>query len=259
MGLWPPVSIVFFIYVALLVLLLPNLNRRRRLQALAGTAVGLLLTITSQVAPNRVANDWALPPAVLLVAYWTSGLLYRAPMPRVERLLLRIDERLRIRSAAAAMPREIAELLEVAYFAVYPVIPAALVIHVMTSETPDPQRFWTVILVTDFICFGTLPWVQTRPPRALEGEPPWTSRFRAVNLRLLGKTSIQVNTFPSGHAAEALAAFLLVLDAPAPLVTMMLFSAVAISAGTVFGRYHFLADVVAGWAVAFVVWLALWG
>jgi membrane-associated phospholipid phosphatase len=74
-----------------------------------------------------------------------------------------------------------------------------------------------------------------------------------VNLRLLGKTSIQVNTFPSGHAAEALAALLLVLDAPGPFVVIMLFTAMAISAGTVFGRYHFFADVFVGWAVAFVV------
>jgi membrane-associated phospholipid phosphatase len=74
---------------------------------------------------------------------------------------------------------------------------------------------------------------------------------------LLGKTSIQVNTFPSGHAAEALAAFLLVLDAPALIATAMLLNALAISAGAVFGRYHFAADILAGWAVAVVVWLVV--
>jgi membrane-associated phospholipid phosphatase len=76
-------------------------------------------------------------------------------------------------------------------------------------------------------------------------------------VRLLGATSIQVNTFPSGHAAEALAATLLLLGAPWPIAAGMFLNALAISAGTVFGRYHYAADAIAGWAVAIVVWLAI--
>jgi hypothetical protein len=37
----------------------------------------------------------------------------------------------------------------------------------------------------------------------------------------------------------------------------MLLNALAISAGAVFGRYHFAADILAGWAVAVVVWLVV--
>ena len=112
------------------------------------------------------------------------------------------------------------------------------------------------MLITDFVCFGVLPWVQTRPPRALEAGDPWPSSFRAFNLRLLGATSIQVNTFPSGHAAEALAAALLVLGAPPGVVVMMFAAALAVSAGAVLGRYHYLADALAGWAVAVAVFWA---
>jgi PAP2 superfamily protein len=254
---WPQASIIFFMYVGVLCLAWPRLESRRRRLALAGSVIGIVAGAASQRSANWILNDWVVPPALLLLSYWTSGLLFRAPMPRAERLLLRLDEALRIRSMAAAAPRSLAELLELAYIAVYPVIPVALVIHVATSEVADPARFWTVILVTDYICFGMLPWVQTRPPRALELEPPWNARFRAVNLRLLGKTSIHVNTFPSGHAAEALAAFLLVLDAPLVLAGWMLINAVAISAGAALGRYHFAADILAGWAVALVVWLVV--
>jgi membrane-associated phospholipid phosphatase len=63
-----------------------------------------------------------------------------------------------------------------------------------------------------------------------------------------------VNTFPSGHAAEALAAALLCLDAPAPVAAWMFFNAAAISAGAVFGRYHYAADALAGWLVALLVY-----
>ena len=146
------------------------------------------------------------------------------------------------------------ELLEASYAGVYLLIPVALFVHLWYSVSPDPNRFWSVVLITDFICFGMLPWVQTRPPRALEGVDPWRSRLRRFNLRLLGSTSIQVNTFPSGHAAEAVVAALLVLDAPAAIVGLMLLAAFAVSAGAVLGRYHYLADAVAGWIVAAAVW-----
>ena len=59
-----------------------------------------------------------------------------------------------------------------------------------------------------------------------------------------------MNTFPSGHAAEGLVAFLLALAAPPGIVALMFLAALAVSAGAVLGRYHYLADAVAGWVVA---------
>ncbi len=309
MRAWIAAGVLFFVYVAVVSLLLRGLTRRRRWLAIGGAAAGLLLGATAHMTPHHaVAHGWILPTAILLVAYWTSGLLFVAPMPRAERSLDAIDVALRIDGVAAATPRWLAELLEVAYVCVYPLIPIALLIHMASGSDPNPDRFWTVILVTDFICFGSLPWVQTRPPRALaargEGlashrdgrgasrarrddrayreylreEPrsprgciarrmqpdfhhgllgpgdPWMATVRRLNLMLLGKSSIQVNTFPSGHAAEALAAVLLVADASWPVVVAMGISAVLVSAGAVLGRYHYAADAAAGWAVALVVW-----
>jgi len=95
------------------------------------------------------------------------------------------------------------------------------------------------------------------PPRALESGEPWQSSLRLFNLRLLGATSIQVNTFPSGHAAEGLAAFLLALAAPPGIVVAMFLAAVAVSAGAVLGRYHYLADALVGWVVALGVFVVL--
>jgi membrane-associated phospholipid phosphatase len=74
---------------------------------------------------------------------------------------------------------------------------------------------------------------------------------------VLGAASIRVNTFPSGHAAEALAAALLVSNAPSPVVAWMFFNALAVSAGAVFGRYHYATDAVTGWLVALAVWVVM--
>lgn len=257
MNLWPLASGLFFGYAAGVAATMPRLESRRRRSALIFSAVGLALSIVSGRLPyTAVLHDWLLPPALLLIGYWTSGLLFVAPMPRAERLLFALDRALRIRSIAARTPRPIAEFLEFAYAGVYPLIPIALLIQIWLTDTADIGRFWTVILVTDYICFGVLPWIQTRPPRSLEDADPWFARFRRFNVRMLGTASIHVNTFPSGHAAEALAAALLVLDAPLPWIVWMFFNAAAVSAGAVFGRYHYALDAFTGWLVTVVVWLA---
>jgi len=228
-------------------------------RTLAGAGLGLLVVLSSFAANEQpILQDWLLPPLVLLIAYWTSGLLFVAPIPCQERALMWLDDRLAVRGLARRMPRWMAEFLESAYAAVYPLIPFALVLHLTFSPHPDPSRFWSVILITDYLCFGALPWVQTRPPRALEQAEPWASSVRRFNLRLLGATSIQVNTFPSGHAAEALAAALLILDAPAPIVGLMFIAAFTVAAGAVLGRYHYTADALTGWAVAIVVYRFAW-
>lgn len=256
MGGWIAASAVFFVYIAIVAPLVRGLPVRRRVLAAAGSAAGLIIGAATYSKPHSVVlHDWIVPPTLLLLAYWSSGLLFAAPMPRAELALERLDSALGVDRIAAATPRPLAELLELAYAGVYPLIPLALAVHLLATESPDPQRFWTVILITDYVCFGFLPWIQTRPPRALRPADPWTSRVRRFNLRMLGKTSIQVNTFPSGHAAEALAAALLVAGAPWPGVACMAISAVLVSAGAVLGRYHYAADAIAGWAVAVGVWM----
>jgi membrane-associated phospholipid phosphatase len=255
---WETASAVFFGYTAACALLVPGLRGRRRAQVFVIAAVGLVVSlVASRIPMHRVLADWIVPPLLLLIGYWSSGALFVAPMARAERLLAAIDKGLGIRRISASMPRTIVEFLEIMYAGVYPVIPIALVIHLLCTSEPSARYFWTVVLVTDYICFGVLPWVQTRPPRALEEGDPWVSRVRRFNLRMLGAASIRVNTFPSGHAAEALAAGLLVLGAPSLWVAWMFFNAAAISAATVFGRYHYAADAISGWLVALIVWALL--
>ena len=255
---WEIASYGMFVYTAILAASLRSLAPGIRGRAFAGSAAGLVMTAASVLAPSNVfLHGWLLPPLLLLLGYWTSGSLFTAPMPRAEQALRQIDSVLRVRAIASAAPRWTAELLEFSYAAVYALIPIALVLHLRFTASPDYDRFWTVILVTDYVCFAVLPWIQTRPPRALEPGDPWRSSLRAFNLRLLGAASIRVNTFPSGHAAEALAAALLVSNAPFALVVWMLFNALAVSGGAVLGRYHYATDAFTGWLVAVGVWSVL--
>lgn len=254
MPVWAAASIPYFVYIGAIALSSGGLTAAARGRACMAAAAGLLLAALGWYAEAFWLRFVVLPPLTLLVAYWGSGLLWVEPMPRVERFFVRSDDWLRVARISARVPRIATELLEFAYAFVYPLIPIALLLHYRYVPDPDADRFWTVILVTDFTCFGMLPWIQTRPPRLLEAPAPWRSAFRSFNVRLLGETSIGVNTVPSGHAAEAFAAALLVSGAPWAVVSLMWIAALAVSAGAVLGRYHFAIDALTGWAVAVAVW-----
>ena len=250
-------SVAYFGYVAVVGLVLPGLSSRRRLFAVGLSALGLGLTAIASTAEGLWLESFLLPLLLLLVGYWASGTLWVAPQPRFERLLAAFDTSLDIPRLAARLPPILSELLELSYVGIYALIPIALLLHVGYAAQPDPERFWTVVLVTDYICFAMLPWIQTRPPRALEPAAPRPSLLRSLNLSLLERTSIGVNTVPSGHAAEAMAIALLLMSAPTPVALLGWAGAILVPAGAVAGRYHYLLDVAAGWAVAVGVFVIL--
>ena len=184
-------------YLAVAASVRRGVTARVRHRAWSGAALGAGLAIAAaQLSARGVAAVWILPPAVLLIGYWTSGLLFVRPMPRAERGLVRLDRALPADAVAARCAWPIAEYLELSYAGIYVSIFAALAIALRQGTTPD--RFWTASPSTDYICFGTLPWLQTRPPRALGHDTtPWRSVWRGVNRRLLDASSVQVNTFPA--------------------------------------------------------------
>jgi membrane-associated phospholipid phosphatase len=152
------------------------------------------------------------------------------------------------------------DALELAYLLVYAVVPAGAAALLLSGHAPALARFWAAVLASVFACYGMLPWLQTRPPRAIEPHDPFGDRslfVRRLNLAVLAKGSIQVNTVPSGHAAGAVAVAFAVGSAM-PL-TGLLFAALAffIALATVVGRYHYVLDTLAGVLVALVAWAML--
>ena len=248
-------SVAYFVYVAVVGLALPGLPSRRRQLAVGASVLGFALAAAATLADGFWLRSFFLPLLLLLVGYWASGTLWIGPDPRIERLLAAFDRALGLSQLSGRLPRLVLELLEASYVGVYALIPIALLLHVGYAADPDPHRFWTVVLVTDYICFAMLPWIQTRPPRALEPVAQRASLLRSLNLGLLERTSIGVNTVPSGHAAEAMAIALLLMNAPTPIALVGWAGAILVSAGAVAGRYHYLVDVLAGWVVAAVVFL----
>jgi membrane-associated phospholipid phosphatase len=194
-----------------------------------------------------VLVDALLPALVLVIGYWLSGLFFIRPMLNVEQRLLRLDGQL-ARACPVPCPWLAREYLELAYLLVYVFVPSGAVTLMLAGHASDLPRFWAVVLLAGFASYGMLPWIQTRPPRAIETSDlvAPTSPLRRFNLAILNRASNQVNTLPSGHAAAAIAVALVVTSVmPGPGVVFGVVAA-SIVVATVIGRYHYAVDSLLG-------------
>ncbi|MCA1586171.1 MAG: phosphatase PAP2 family protein [Acidobacteria bacterium] len=200
----------------------------------------------------------AAPGAALLGGYWLSGPFVDDPQVSVERWLLSIDHRIctatGCRGWVARAPHWVLESLEVAYTADYVVVGGgALLVWPLGSDAV--LGYWAIVLGAELTCYAALPWIRTRPPRAVE--PPGAIElrdpyFRRLNFAVLHRASVHANTIPSGHVAGAVAASLAVMmHLPAVGVALLAVSAL-ISVAAVVGRYHYVVDVILGALVALV-------
>lgn len=242
---------------------------------LAGMAVArrrwrpAALSLAALVSLSTIGMASIMPLVYLLAGYWLPAMLVRETNERLERRLLDVDHTLfgadGLERFANGAPRLLIEYLELAYLLCYAVVPAGFALLLLTgNEVARPMSsptaawggdtldmFWSVVLLAAFVCYGLLPWLPTRAPRAIE--PPLRaarSSMRALNLAVLSRASVQWNTFPSGHTAASLATALAV-GIHMPLAGVALgVVALSIAAGSVVGRYHYAADAIIGAAVA---------
>jgi membrane-associated phospholipid phosphatase len=242
------VAAAYFVYLAIL-----GITRLKLLPA--SLAVAALISILTIGMPG------IMPLVYLLVGYWLPALIVRKPNLRFEQRLLNVDRRLFGPDGLARFerraPRAVIEYLELAYLLCYAVVPAGYVSLVLaTHDAVAIDRFWAVVLLASFLCYGLLPWIPTRAPRAVE--PPRDaarSTIRQMNLAVLNRASVQWNTCPSGHTAASLATALAV-GSEMPLAGAALgILAVSIAAGSVVGRYHYAADAIVGAALAVVAFV----
>jgi hypothetical protein len=220
-----------------------------------------LLSLLTLAAILVIGTPRIMPLVYLLLGYWLPALIVDRPNRRFEEWLLDVDRRWFGREGLARFeqnaPRVIIEYLELAYLLCYAVVPAGYVCLLLIGADGEAiDRFWTVVLSAAFICYGLLPWLPTRAPRALEAVTgPRRSSVRKLNLAVLDRASVQWNTFPSGHTAASVATALAVA-VHMPVVGVILgIVAMSIAIGSVVGRYHYAADAVYGALAALIVFV----
>ena len=85
--------------------------------------------------------------------------------------------------------------------------------------------------------------------------PNITTPLRQLNLWLLGDYGIHSSVFPSAHVSSAFSAawaFFAFLPERKRIGWGMLIYAVSVAVATIYGRYHYAADVAAGIAISLI-------
>lgn len=250
--------LAYFATLALAAWLLPRFEAARPLATLTAAATALALgglAAAPQAPAVTVVRDW-LPAILLVVGYWLPRRFLSAVDDRFERWLVESDRAFFAHPVGrwmARLPRAVAELLEVCYLLVYPMVPAGLVVLLVTGHRRHVDWFWTVVLLAEFACYALLPLLPSRPPRQVDAgglSPTGASTVRRLNVWFLGHASNGWNTFPSGHVAGAIATALAVLPLVPVAGAVLLALAAGITVASFAGRYHYAADTVAGVATA---------
>lgn len=246
------ITLAYFAYLAVAAAVVRSIDRQQRLRVLAMAIAVLIavLTIATFGTAATLWRDW-MPLIYMVIGYRLPALLVSRTNQVFERSLLALDHRWRVHTINARAPGLVIELLELAYLCCYPMVPIGIACFYFAGLREESDRFWTAVLLAVFGCYGLLPWLPTRPPRAIEGAPMRSPGLvRRVNMSVLGVASVQLNTFPSGHTAAALA-IALAVGAVLPLAGLLLgLLALAIAIGSVVGRYHYAADALAAAGLA---------
>ncbi len=199
------------------------------------------------MAPLTHVRDWA-PLVYLLWCYWIPAHVRDGLDVEAERRLRHVDVQWAgpLIRGVSRLPRLFVEVLEFTYLLCYPLLPLGFALVRYPGAQGGAEAYQAAVLVAASLSYGALPWVRTRPPRAVEAPPVPHSAVRALNERLLLGASVQLNTFPSGHVATSVAAALCLLAARPIAGALFVLAALGIAVTCVSRRYHYLADVVLG-------------
>jgi membrane-associated phospholipid phosphatase len=155
--------------------------------------------------------------------------------------------------ARLAVPKRAAHAFELAYLLCYPLVPIAFLTVRNGGNTANLERFWISVLGAGYVCYATLPWLVSRPPRLLAGDIAPAPPIQRLNGNLLARFSHSFITFPSGHVAVSTAAALTALSVSLPAGIVLLVVSCGVAIAAISGGYHYALDVVLGAFVGIVI------
>lgn len=259
----------YFAYVVILSALFkdrPHLHAQQPLFYLVTAAAIFLLLHKLQTGklekPVAALRDW-LPIVGLLIAFREMelfvpvqyDLLLETGWIKLDQLLLRDwGWRAAIEKPGLLLPF----YLEFCYLLVYGLAVFSLACISFLKDRRAVDYFWAVYLTGTLTAYALFPYFPSLPPRyafPLIEPPQVNSWVRVFNLAVLGKATIHSGVFPSAHVSSAFsAAWALYFLFPAKrwLGHWMIIYAISVSIATVYGRYHYVADVLAGFAVSLI-------
>ena len=209
-----------------------------------------------------ILRDW-VPVALLLLAYremdwfsalprnfdwelrwveWDRTILYRGGLQRA------------VESLGALGPF----FLELCYVLVYAVAPFVVAAFYFQRRRKRVNGALFLYLLGTLLSYALFPYFPSDPPRVAFGGsdmPNVDTLLRHLNLWLVGDFGIHSSVFPSAHVSSAFSAawaFFAFLPERKGFGWGMLLYAASVAVATVYGRYHYAADVSAGIAISLI-------
>ena len=261
------ILVCYFAYSTVLACLL-NLPLEIRIRAWAANAgVGLLYALLCRRREYgwSVLRDW-IPPALMLLAYKQMGWFAPATHDYAlenswiqwDRLLLRQWGGRALIESVPGLPA----LLELSYLLVYAVPPFAVGAFYLLNKRERVDSMLVVYSLGLLLAYGQFPAWPSEPPRTVfpgEDAPTIDNLLRRMNLYLVGGYGIHTSVFPSAHVSGAFSAafaFWMLAGRRRFLQIGFTIYATLVSLATVYGRYHYAVDAMAGFVVAIAAaWL----
>jgi len=153
----------------------------------------------------------------------------------------------------------LSELLYLGYVSYYLVVPAALVGVAVTRGPEAVHRVALTIMLAFFACYAIFILFPVAGPRyffpKIEGELAQGRLFSLVHAILEGGSS-KGTAFPSSHIAASVAAVLGAGREDRRWLWLLGPAVVLLTLGTVYGRFHYAVDAIAGVLIALIAWAA---
>jgi membrane-associated phospholipid phosphatase len=264
--------VAFFTYTSLLACLLP-VSASFALAAIganAGIVAGCFLLSWGETLRHHrlfnIARDWYPIPFILLAHRemgWFAPVRHNYRFEQVwvvwdKVLLNQLGLKALVEFAGPVLP----SILEIAYLSFYAVPLSAVAVFYVYGARARVDRFLFQLLLGIFLAYLLFPFFPSEPPRTVfpgQDLPSRETVFRTFNLWILGDWGIHTGVFPSIHVTGAFSAafgVMRLLSEPKWVGRFLLVLAVLIATATVYGRYHYAADALAGLATAGVALVA---
>jgi membrane-associated phospholipid phosphatase len=209
-----------------------------------------------------IMRDWAAVSLILL-AYREMD--WFASMPRDFDLELRWVEwdravfyRWGFQRAVEALGAIGPLYLELCYSLVYAVAPFVVAVLYFQHRLKRVNGALFLYLLGTLLAYALFPYFPSDPPRVAFGGtdmPNIATPLRQLNLWLLGNYGIHTSVFPSAHVSSAFSAawaLFAFLPERKRYGWGMLVYAISVAVATVYGRYHYAADVAAGIVISLI-------
>ena len=211
---------------------------------------------------STAVRDW-LPLATMMLAYQQMG--WFAPAEHTyeleqawvvwDRILL---NDWRLREATELLGPLLPSIVELSYTLVYAIGPFGLAMLYLLGQRKQADRFLFILVLGTILSYALFPFFPSEPPRRVfPGElfPNIETVFRQLNWWILSGGGISMSVFPSAHVSSAFAgafAMRMVMPRPRWVYRGMVVLACLTFWATIYGRYHYAVDSVAGLGISLI-------